>query len=234
MDPAPYRIPGRAMAVVFGTLGYRPKSLIPSLRSTKDVEKLVFYFGADRNDPEAPRKVSEASRTMVDYCSKMGIAVDPVELKDPFDFKGIATRIRKDLRKHKSEGKEIAVFNIAGGTRPTSSAALLACILEGVPTVYIHDVTYEEVRLPLLKMEYDQVLSKEEKEILRFLARDQGLRVTEVELASKLGKHKATMNHHIKNLVKKGAVRLERHPTDQRKKVVRVEDSTELLLGDEP
>lgn len=221
------------MAVVFGTLGYRPKSLIPTLRSTKDVDKLVFYFGADKNEPEAKSKVSDARRTVVDYCTKMGIAVDPVELSDPFDFKGIATRIRKDLRRHKREGRDIAIFNIAGGTRPTSSAALLACILEGVPTVYIHDITYEEVHLPLLKMEYDQVLSKEEKEILRFLSSSRGTDVTEVELASRLGKHKATMNHHVKNLVRKGAVRLERHPNDQRKKVVRVEDSTDLLLGDD-
>ena len=221
------------MAVVFGTLGYRPRSLIPTLKSTQDVEKLVFYFGADSKDPQAGAKVSEARKAVVDYCSKMGIAVDPVELDDPFDFKGIASRIRKDIRKHKREGKEIAVFNIAGGTRPTSSAALLVCILEGVPTVYIHDVTYEEVPLPLLKMEYDQVLSKEEKEILRFLAGRKGESVTEVELANRLGKHKATMNHHVKNLVRKGAVRLERHPSDQRKKVVRVEDSTELLLGDD-
>jgi DNA-binding MarR family transcriptional regulator len=218
--------------VVFGTLGYRPKSLIPTLRSTPGVYKLVFYFGADKTDPEAEKRVSEARRSVTDYCAKMGIAAEPVELKDPFDFKGIAVRIRKDLRKHKSDGREIAVFNIAGGTRPTSSAALLVCILEGVPTVYIHDVTYEEIRLPLLKMEYDQVLSKEEKEILRFLVKRKSDLLTEVELASKLGKHKATMNHHIKNLVRKGVVRLERHPSDQRKKVVMVEDSTELLLGD--
>ncbi len=221
------------MAVVFGTLGYRPKSLIPTLRSTEDVDKLVFYFGADKNEPEAVAKVAEARRNVVDYCAKMGIAVDPVQLDDPFDFKWIASRIRKDIRRHKKEGKGIAVFNIAGGTRPTSSAALLACILEGVPTVYIHDVTYEEVHLPLLRMEYDQVLSKEEKEILRHLMASGGAEVTEVELAKKLGKHKATMNHHLKNLVSKGAVRLDRHPRDQRKKVVRVEDSTELLLGDD-
>lgn len=222
------------MVVVFGTLGYRPKSLIPTLRSTEDVDKLVFYFGADRTDPEAEDRVSEAKQTVLEYCAKMRIAVDPVELGDPFDFKRIAGQIREDLRKHKREGKEIAVFNIAGGTRPTSSAALLACILEGVPTVYIHDVTYEEIRLPFLKMEYDQVLSKEEKEILRYLSKNRGRGLTEVELASRLGKHKATMNHHVKNLVGKGAVRLERHPSDQRKKVVTLEDSTELLLGEEP
>jgi CRISPR locus-related DNA-binding protein len=221
------------MAVVFGTLGYRPKSLIPTLRSSERVDKLVFYFGADRNDPEAPRKVAEARKAVTDYCASMKIAVDPVELADPFDFKAIARRIRSDVRKCKKDGKDIAVFNIAGGTRPTSSAALLVCILEGIPTVYIHDVTYEEIHLPLLRMEYDQALSNEEREILSFLLKNRDHEFTEVELASRLGKHKATLNHHLKNLVAKGAVRLERHRGDQRKKVVRVEDSTELLLGED-
>ena len=221
------------MVVIFGTLGYRPKSLIPTIRSTPDVQKVVFYCGADRSDPDAVKKVSEARKAVVDYCRTMKISVEAVELDDPFDFKNIALRIRGDIRKHKREGKEIAVFNIAGGTRPTSSAALLACILEGIPTVYVHDVTYEEIHLPLLRMEYNKVLSGEEREILKVLSKSKSKPVTEVELASLIGKHKATINHHIKNLVLKGAVRLEKHPDDMRKKIVRVEESTELLLGDE-
>jgi len=218
---------------VFGTLGYRPKSLIPTIRSTPDVDKVVFYCGADKKDPEAVRKVAEAKNAVMDYCRSLKLAVDAVELEDPFDFKGIALKIRGDIRKHKKEGKGVAVFNIAGGTRPTSSAALLACILEGIPTVYVHDVTYEEIHLPLLRMEYDQVLSGEEREILRRLLKSRLKDITEVELAALLGKHKATVNHHIKNLVAKGALRLEKHPTDSRKKVVKVEESAELLLGDE-
>jgi len=221
------------MVAVFGTLGYRPKSLIPTIRSTPDVDKVVFYCGADKKDPEAVRKVAEAKKAVMDYCRSLKLAVDAVELEDPFDFKGIALKIRGDIRKHKKEGKGVAVFNIAGGTRPTSSAALLACILEGIPTVYVHDVTYEEIHLPLLRMEYDQVLSGEEREILRRLLKSRLKDITEVELAALLGKHKATVNHHIKNLVAKGALRLEKHPTDSRKKVVKVEESAELLLGDE-
>lgn len=220
------------MTVVFGTLGYRPKSLIPTIRSTENVEKLVFYCGADSADREAVRKVAQAKKEVVDYCAQMRIAVDAVDLPDPFDFKGIALRIRADLRKHRAEGRDIAVFNIAGGTRPTSSAALLACILEGIPTVYIHDVSYEEIPLPFLRIEYSQVLSGEEREILRVLLANRGKDITEVELARLVNRHKATVNHHIKNLTSKGAVRLDRHPLDSRKRVVRVEESTELLLGD--
>ena len=221
------------MVAVFGTLGYRPKSLIPTIRSTQDVDKVVFYCGADRNDPEAVKKVADAKKGVLDYCRTMKIAADAVELEDPFDFKRIAVKIRGDIKKHKREGKEVAVFNIAGGTRPTSSAALLACILEGVPTVYVHDLTYEEIHLPLLRMEYSQVLSSEERQILRTLLKNKSKELTEVELAKLVGKHKATINHHLRNLIAKGAVRLERHPGDSRKKIVRLEESTELLLGDE-
>ena len=221
------------MVAVFGTLGYRPKSLIPTIRSTQDVDKVVFYCGADRNDPEAVKNVADAKKGVLDYCRTMKIAADAVELEDPFDFKRIAVKIRGDIKKHKREGKEVTVFNIAGGTRPTSSAALLACILEGVPTVYVHDLTYEEIHLPLLRMEYSQVLSSEERQILRTLLKNKSKELTEVELAKLMGKHKATINHHLRNLIAKGAVRLERHPGDSRKKIVRLEESTELLLGDE-
>jgi len=221
------------MVAVFGTLGYRPKSLIPTIRSTQDVDKVVFYCGADKYDPEAVKKVAEAKRSVLDYCRTMKIATDAVDLDDPFDFKRIAVRIRGDIKRHKREGKEVAVFNIAGGTRPTSSAALLACILEGVPTVYVHDLTYEEIHLPLLRIEYSQVLSVEERQILRTLLKNKSKSLTEVELAKLVGKHKATVNHHLKNLIAKGAVRLEKHPEDSRKKIVRLEESTELLLGDD-
>lgn len=221
------------MAVVFGTLGYRPKSLIPTIRSTPHVEKVVFYYGADPNEPDARRKVTEARTAVTDYCRSLNIRSDGIELEDPFDFKKIAQRIRRDIRQYKKEGKVISVFNIAGGTRPTSSAALLVCILEGIPTVYVHDVTYEEIHLPLLRMEYNEVLSKEEKEVLHTLFKNRTKMLTEMELAALVGKHKATLNHHLRNLVSKGAVRLERHPTDARKKIVRLEESSELLLGDD-
>jgi len=221
------------MVVVFGTLGYRPKSLIPTIRSTPNVEKVVFYCGADKHEPEAGKKVAEAKRTVLAYCRSLKIAVDAVELEDPFDFKGIALRIRGDIRKHKREGKDIGIFNIAGGTRPTSSAALLACILEGVPTVYVHDLTYEEIHLPLLRMEYSRILSGEEREMLRRLLKARPAELTEVELARLVGKHKATVNHHLRNLVSKGVIRLESHSEDSRKRIVRVEESAELLLGDD-
>jgi len=221
------------MVAVFGTLGFRQKSLIPTIRSTKHVDKVVFYCGADKSDPSVVKGVAEAKKGVVEYCRDMKIPVEAVDLQDPFDFKGIAMRIRSDIRRYRKDGKEIAVFNIAGGTRPTSSAALIACILEGIPTVYVHDLTYEEIHLPLLRMEYNKILSGEERHILRILLKGRAEDMTEVQLAGAIGKHKATVNHHVKNLVAKGVLKLERHPKDARKKVLKVEDSVELLLGEE-
>jgi CRISPR locus-related DNA-binding protein len=221
------------MVAVFGTLGYRPKSLIPTITSTQDVDKVVFYCGADRSDPQAVKKVAEAKRQVIDYCNSLKIAVEAVDLDDPFDLKSIALRIRSDVRKHTKEGRKIGIFNIAGGTRPTSSAALLVCILEGIPTVYVHDVTYEEIHLPMLRMEYSRILSTEERAILRALLSNRTKELSEVDLARIVGKHKATVNHHIRNLIRKGAVRLEVDPRDARKKLVSLEESTELLLGED-
>ena len=125
------------MSIIFGTLGHRPQSLIPSIKTTENDERVVFYYGGDE-------EAAKARDEVVEYCKNLRIAVDAVELPDVFDLLGITKRIRADLREWKRRGPKIAVFNIAGGTRPTSSAALLACILEGVPTVYVHDVTYDE------------------------------------------------------------------------------------------
>jgi len=119
------------MVVVFGTLGYRPKSLIPTIRSTANVDKVGVLLRADRSEPTAVKSVMAAKKEVVDYCNGMHLVVDPVELEDPFDFKNIAMRIRSDIRKHKNEHKEIAIFNIAGGTRPTSARRFSCASLKG-------------------------------------------------------------------------------------------------------
>jgi DNA-binding MarR family transcriptional regulator len=214
------------MSIVFGTLGYRPQSLIPTIKATENVERVVFYFGGDQQAWKAKEEV-------VNYCKNLRIPVDAIELSDVFDLMGIAKRIRADIREWKKRGAKIAIFNIAGGTRPTSSAALLACILEGIPTVYVHDVTYDEITLPLLKIEYTKVLSAKERKILDAIRKAQAKRpLSEVELARQFGVTKATMNYHVKQLLKKGAIAITPDPEDTRRKQLTIEPTIELLLGD--
>src|SRR6266540_3897415 len=129
----PYRREGR-VTVLFGTLGWRPQSLIPSVKSTEGLERVVFYHSAHEKSRAARAKVME-------YCNTLGVPAAAVELSDAFNLFQIAERIRGDVLRSRKGGTPIR-FNIAGGTRLMSSAALLVCILEGIPTTYVHDDTF--------------------------------------------------------------------------------------------
>ena len=122
-------------------------------------------------------------------------------------------------------------FNIAGGTRLMSSAALLVCVLEGIPTTYVHDDTGEEIALPLLRMNYADHLTPRQREILRFLVDNAGASHSESSLAKALRVHKTTMNHHVRLLEKKGVVEVFPDPRDSRAYVVRPAPGAELLVG---
>ena len=214
------------MSLVFGTLGHRPQSLIPTIKATENVERVIFYYGGD---PEATKAKDE----VVEFCKDLRIPVDAVELPDVFDLMGIARKIRGDIKEWRKRGSRIAIFNIAGGTRPTSSAALLACILEGIPTVYVHDVTYDEIALPLLEIEYTKILSNKERKILEIVKKHQHKKpLSEVELSREFEVTKATMNYHVKQLLKKGAIALTPDPVDNRRKLVTIAPTVELLLGE--
>jgi CRISPR locus-related DNA-binding protein len=211
------------MTILFGTLGWRPQSLIPSIRSTKDIEKLYFYHSEHPDTIKAKNKV-------VEHCNSIGLPVHPIELPNAFNLIDIAEKIKKDIEKVRSEGNENIRFNIAGGTRLTSSAALLVCILKGIPTIYVHDETFEEIQLPLLKMDYSSIFTSKQKEILNFLRKNKGKPITQTHLADELGIHKATMNHHVKKLRDKGVIKVSLDQEDSRVRMVSLAPHVDLLL----
>ncbi|OGS45897.1 MAG: hypothetical protein A3K66_01245 [Euryarchaeota archaeon RBG_16_67_27] len=211
------------MTVLFGTLGWRPQSLAPSIRSTEGLDGVVFYHSDHAKSRGARAKV-------VELCRALGVAVTPVELGDAFDLLEIAERIRADVRRAKATGAVLR-FNIAGGTRLMSSAALLVCILEGIPATYVHDETLREVPLPLLRITYGERLTPKQREVLAFLLENREKPHTETSLAKALGVHKATMNHHIRELEAKGAIARVRDPEDARALLVRPTPGMELLVG---
>ena len=212
------------MTVLFGTLGWRPQSLMPSIKSTEGLELVVFYHSAHEKSRAARSRVAE-------FCSTLGVAVTPVELSDAFDLLEIAGRIRQDVLKVRREGRGPARFNIAGGTRLMSSAALLVCVLEGIPTTYVHDETFKEIQLPLIHMDYADHLSERQREILAYLVAHRERPPSETSLAKALGVHKSTMNHHVKELVAKGVVEVAADPKDTRAHLVRAAPGAELLVG---
>src|SRR6266571_5151278 len=180
------------MTVLFGTLGWRPQSLIPSIRSTEGLERVVFFHSDHAKSREARARV-------IEFCRALGVAAAANEVSDAFDLLQVASQIRGDVRKERATGAEIR-FNIAGGTRLMSSAALLVCVLEGIPATYVHDDTYEEIPLPLLRITYGEGLTPKQREVLTFLVKNREKDFTETALARALGVHKATMNHHLREL----------------------------------
>jgi len=211
------------MTILFGTLGFRSEALLPMIRATPDVEKVVFYHDRHESSQKAKSEVCA-------YCESMGIKAVPVEVDDAFAFMQMAKRIRHDLRRYIKEGTKIACFNIAGGTKLMSSAALLVSILEGIPATYVHDKTLEPFQLPLLRIRYADTLTSKQREVLRYLLDNRHKQLTEKQLADGLGVEKATMNHHVARLVEKGVVTLSPMKGDKRAKVVTVEPAVELLL----
>src|SRR3989442_1117580 len=130
------------MTVLFGTLGWRPQSLVPTIRSTENLERVQFYHSDHVKSRDARSKV-------IEFCRSLGVPASAAEVTDAYDLLQVASQIRGDVRKERAAGAELR-FNIAGGTRLMSSAALLVCILEGIPATYVHDETYQEIPLPLL------------------------------------------------------------------------------------
>ena len=212
------------MTVLFGTLGWRPQSLTPSIKSTEGLERIVFYHSAHDKSRAARAKILE-------FCDLRGIQATPVELGDAFNLLDIARTIREDIAKARGAGVSSIRFNIAGGTRLMSSAALLVCILEGIPTTYVHDETHEEIQLPLLKMNYAERISPKQRAILAYLVAHRGKETNETGLARALGIHKSTMNHHVRQLVAKGVVEVVPIPRDARAHSVRAAPGSELLVG---
>ncbi|MCG2717697.1 MAG: CRISPR-associated CARF protein Csa3 [Nanoarchaeota archaeon] len=207
------------MVTIFATLGWEPKSVIPSLKIRDNVEKLIVYHSPDKKGESAYEKLWE-------YCSNIKLPLKSVKLENQFDLIKTAKEIRKDLRKY--AGKEI-IFNITGGTKVMSSAALLACILEAVPAVYCNEKTGKEETLPLLQIRYEDFLTKPQKNILTVI-KQLGGECNAVDIAKKTGLRKATVSHHIKQLEEAGLVVVETSKKDTRKKSVKLLESVELLL----
>ncbi len=211
------------MTVLFATLGWRPQSLLPSIRSTGNVDRVVFYHSDHARSREARVKVME-------FCRALGVPATASEVNDAYDLLQVAGQIRSDVRREKAAGADL-LFNIAGGTRLMSSAALLVCILEGIRATYVHDDTYQEIPLPLLRITYGQGLTGKQREVLTFLVRNRDKDFTETALARAIGVHKATMNHHLRELLEKGAIERRSDPSDARRLIVKPAPGMEFLVG---
>src|SRR5947208_14309019 len=113
------------MAILFGTLGWRPQSLLPSIRSTEHLERVVFYHSDHAKSRDARSKV-------VEFCRSLGVACTADEVSDAYDLLQAAGQMRADAGKEKAAGAELRVY-IPGRTRLRSTADLRVSRLGRLP-----------------------------------------------------------------------------------------------------
>ena len=214
----------RNMVAMLGIIGQDDpelKMLMPTFRSTPDLTEVVVFF-----DQPGEVKLDKLEK----LCKGMNVHLRPVRVKNAFDLVSIAKDMKREVKRIETEGGKIAVFNIAGGTRIMSAAALLVSTIEGLNAVYVHDDTKKEIPLPLLRVDYSLALNEKQREILEYLLTSENRMRTQKDIAEHMGLHKATVNHHIKTMAARGAVRISPIEGDRRSKMVVAEESMELLI----
>ncbi|MBW3582597.1 MAG: MarR family transcriptional regulator [Euryarchaeota archaeon] len=209
------------MVTLYGTLGFTPEKFYPSIRHRGDVADIVLFHDGHADSEKARSAVAK-------YCSELDIPFESVAV-DAFDLIDSATRIQGVVRKR---GQEDAVFNVTGGTKVLTAAAILTCILEGMPAVYIHETTGEEIPLPLITVAYKRLLSDKQRQVLEHVAAHPGC--TQAELREALGVTKPTISHHVQGLVDHRLLDERRDPKDARRKRLHLVPSARLLLGGPP
>lgn len=208
------------VTAVYGTLGFTPGKLLPTVRQREDVEALVFFHDEDDRS-------REAAATVEAYCEDVGVPATAHEL-DAFEILACARAIRQRLADH--DPHEV-VFNITGGTPILSSAALLSCVLDGVRAVTVDERTGDEVQLPLLAVRYGELLNDAQRRVLSHVLGNPG--TTAGEVAEALDLSKATVSHHVSNLRDRGLVEAQPGDDGRTRRLEVIEAGELLLLGED-
>lgn len=203
---------------IYGTLGFTPTKFLPSLRQRSDVERAVVFHDQHKDSLKAAQAVGA-------YCHDLGLQFEHHAV-DAFNVVASAAAMQARVR---ADDPNKILFNVTGGTKVVSAAAVLTCILEGLRAVYIHEVTDEEIALPLITAPYHKLLSVAQRRVLGYVAEHPDC--NQRDLVDALGSTKPTITHHIKELERYGLVEKRTHPTDSRRKHLRVIPSARLLLG---
>ena len=210
------------MVTILGTLGNSPDSLLPTIRSGEGVDKVVVFRGED--------DVSEVcSKRVKRLCESLEVEYDEEVLEDTYQMLNIAKTMQSRIHSLNAKGEHISTFNIAGGTKLMSGAAMFVCLIEGLNAVYVHEETGNEIVLPMMHINFSNYLTEVEKNIIHFLLDNESC-VSQKDICEGLALHKATVNHHIKMLMGKGIIRLEPRGEDRRIKDIQLEGGIELLL----
>ncbi len=209
------------MTVIFSTLGFTPDALLPLITHFPDVEKVVFYYSTEKEE-----RVVKAKEEVIKVCVSLTIPVEANELENYVDIIPMIKRMRDDLQQYERDN---VVFNITGGTKAMAGAAIITSILEGIQVVFNDWENNRVVEYPVLRMRYEDTLTKRQKEILKYIHRKDECKFSEV--VKSMGVSKSTISHHIRELEEKGFIERKAIKEDKREQIIRAKEVAELVIN---
>lgn len=144
------------MAVLFATLGFTPQAVIPSLNWVPDLEKVMVFYSVAKRSHDAMEEVQKA-------CQAREVEFGSYEVKDVHALLPTMEELSRFVDEHKPND---IIFNITGGTKMLSAAALFLCVLRGIRVIYVREEDRSVVEVPVLRVDYSALLTDKEIEVL--------------------------------------------------------------------
>jgi CRISPR locus-related DNA-binding protein len=212
------------MVVLFATLGFTSQAVTPTLAWAKDLRKVVVFHSKHKKSVEAMEELRK-------QCKAINVEFEPHRVDDEYSLVPLVKEMERVAREH---NKENIIFNITGGTKMLSSAALLLCVLHSIDAVYTRETNGQILEVPLLKMIYEDLLNKKEKNILRIVADNCNNESRTCELSEIYGILKGRMNpsviaYHLNKLEGMGLIERKEGKNKKSRDVV-LKESALLLM----
>ena len=189
------------MVVLFATLGFTFKAVTPTLAWAKDLRKVVIFHSKHE-------KSVKAMEELRNQCEAINVEFEPHKVDDEYSLVPLVKKMEKVANEH---NKADIVFNITGGTKMLSSAALLLCVLHSIDAVYTRETNGRILEVPLLKMRYKDLLNKKGKDILKIVAdkcnnESRTCELSEIYRILKKKMNPSVITYHLNNLEKMGLI----------------------------
>jgi len=211
------------MTVLFATLGFTPQAIIPSLKWVQDIEKVMVFHSADERSVSALEGVRAA-------CSAIAVEFGCYMIEDVHSLLSTLEELNRFVEDYKPEN---IVFNITGGTKMLASAALFLCVLRGIRTIYVNEDNGRVTEVPILRIDYSELLTQRERETLDAIIRmwekekETGEEDSSIPLSrvyKELGYGKSVVASYLDRLERKGLIEKFEDEENGRRKKLRLKE----------
>jgi DNA-binding transcriptional ArsR family regulator len=167
------------------TAGSNTDSVLVGIRSLPAHKLALICLPKDKEAIDSFASVIE--RTLKMPIETYAIRGNPIE--------GVLETVAAILKKERDKFDDV-VFNVAGGEKVLTCAAVSAAFINGLKAFHIMDEML--VMLPVLKLSYDRIISKAKKDVLRFIDKAGGVVESLEQLKKISGYGKPLLSHHIR------------------------------------